>query len=360
MSGFLSGKKSKIQKAQTNASFNVLKLADEFAALKPIGMMPSTQRAIDLANSNVGNYQPYVDRATELTNESAKGITPEQITGYMNPYIDSVLNFSVKDMEDAAARRREEMRAIASRSGNDFASSGGSLNRFQVESDLADRGLFRDVGALSASTRAGAFDAATRLATDERNRQASAGGAFSNLGTNVSSMAAGDVGRLAGAGELEAGPQEDERKLLSDKINIYNSAIQGVQPSVENNKKPSMLSQIAGLAGAAVSVAGAPFTGGASLAGLPSSLNMAGGGGGMGTGGLSNASSSQMRPSDRRLKRNIVRIGTHLLGIGWYEWDYVWGERSRGVMADELRKVMPAAVSTVGGFDVVDYSMIGD
>ena len=134
-------------------------------------MMPSAQRAIELTNSSVGNYKPYLDQAATMAGESAKGVTQEQIQGYMNPYLDSVLNFSVRDMEDAAARRREEMRAVASRSGNDFASSGGALNRFQVESDLADRGLFRDVGALSASTRAAGYDAAAGLATDERNRQ---------------------------------------------------------------------------------------------------------------------------------------------------------------------------------------------
>lgn len=63
--------------------------------------------------------------------------------------------------------------------------------------------------------------------------------------------------------------------------------------------------------------------------------------------------------SDRRLKRNIVRIGTHRLGIGLYEWDYIWGEHSTGVMADEVCTVMPAAVTNIGGFDAVDYAMIG-
>lgn len=63
--------------------------------------------------------------------------------------------------------------------------------------------------------------------------------------------------------------------------------------------------------------------------------------------------------SDRRLKRNIVRIGTHRLGIGLYEWDYIWGEHSTGVMADEVRTVMPAAVVNIDGFDAVNYAMIG-
>jgi hypothetical protein len=63
--------------------------------------------------------------------------------------------------------------------------------------------------------------------------------------------------------------------------------------------------------------------------------------------------------SDRRLKKNIVRIGTHKLGIGIYSYDYVWGESAVGVMADEVRAVMPGAViETASGFDAVIYSML--
>lgn len=63
--------------------------------------------------------------------------------------------------------------------------------------------------------------------------------------------------------------------------------------------------------------------------------------------------------SDRRLKTNIKRIGTHKLGIGLYKWTYVWGQKAAGVMADEVRKVMPQAISNMGGYDAVDYAMIG-
>jgi hypothetical protein len=63
--------------------------------------------------------------------------------------------------------------------------------------------------------------------------------------------------------------------------------------------------------------------------------------------------------SDRRLKTNIKRIGTHPLGIGIYEFDYVWGEHATGVMADEVKKVMPEAViRDKSGYDMVDYSKL--
>jgi len=65
-------------------------------------------------------------------------------------------------------------------------------------------------------------------------------------------------------------------------------------------------------------------------------------------------------------KQNIVRVGDHPLGIGVYEFDYrdeykaKWGEgRQRGVMATELVRVLPAAVTTdADGHTVVDYAML--
>src|SRR3990167_6239765 len=62
--------------------------------------------------------------------------------------------------------------------------------------------------------------------------------------------------------------------------------------------------------------------------------------------------------SDRRLKSNIVRIGTHPLNIGVYEYD-IFGNRERGVMADEVLTVRPEAVIThPSGYMMVDYGRL--
>lgn len=63
--------------------------------------------------------------------------------------------------------------------------------------------------------------------------------------------------------------------------------------------------------------------------------------------------------SDRRVKSNIVRLGDHPLGIGWYEYD-IFGRREQGVMAQELQRVKPEAVVTLpNGYLAVHYDMIG-
>lgn len=70
--------------------------------------------------------------------------------------------------------------------------------------------------------------------------------------------------------------------------------------------------------------------------------------------------------SDRRLKQNIKYIGDEN-GHKTYTWtwndlanDYfgLKGE-SRGVIADEVEKVMPEAISENAGFNMVNYDMIG-
>jgi hypothetical protein len=62
--------------------------------------------------------------------------------------------------------------------------------------------------------------------------------------------------------------------------------------------------------------------------------------------------------SDRRLKSNIKRIGTHKLGIGIYEYD-IMGKHDIGVMAQELMQVMPDAVHQhPSGYFMVDYGRL--
>jgi len=80
-------------------------------------------------------------------------------------------------------------------------------------------------------------------------------------------------------------------------------------------------------------------------------------GGPMG-GQLGSAIGSAFGSSDRRLKSNIVRVGTHPIGIGVYEYD-IRGRRERGVMAQELLPVMPDAVAVDGdGYYMVNYAAL--
>jgi hypothetical protein len=80
----------------------------------------------------------------------------------------------------------------------------------------------------------------------------------------------------------------------------------------------------------------------------------------LGSAGISAYGAMNAAPlfSDRRLKSNIHRIGTHKLGIGIYEYD-IMGRHEIGVMAQEVEKVMPDAISRHHtGYMMVDYGRI--
>jgi hypothetical protein len=68
----------------------------------------------------------------------------------------------------------------------------------------------------------------------------------------------------------------------------------------------------------------------------------------------------QLQPSDRRLKRDIVRAGTLRNGLPLYTFRYSWSStRFVGVMADEVEQVLPGAVSVhASGYKLVDYGQI--
>jgi hypothetical protein len=62
--------------------------------------------------------------------------------------------------------------------------------------------------------------------------------------------------------------------------------------------------------------------------------------------------------SDIRLKSKIVRVDTHPLGIGIYEYD-IDGRRERGVIAQEVERVLPSAViEDSNGYKMVDYGAL--
>ena len=69
--------------------------------------------------------------------------------------------------------------------------------------------------------------------------------------------------------------------------------------------------------------------------------------------GIGGMAGSFMGMSDRRLKRDIELVGQHE-GVNIYTWTYVWGQRGKGVMADEV----PWAVVNINGYDAVDYSRV--
>jgi len=61
--------------------------------------------------------------------------------------------------------------------------------------------------------------------------------------------------------------------------------------------------------------------------------------------------------SDRRVKKNVSRIGTLNNGLPVYSFKYVWGGPQQiGLMAQDVEKINPAAVSEINGIKAVNYA----
>jgi len=66
-------------------------------------------------------------------------------------------------------------------------------------------------------------------------------------------------------------------------------------------------------------------------------------------------------PSDRRLKENVVEVGVDpATQLRLYEFSYIGDDRRfRGVMADEVERVYPEAVTDTDlGFKAVCYDLL--
>lgn len=73
------------------------------------------------------------------------------------------------------------------------------------------------------------------------------------------------------------------------------------------------------------------------------------------------SSANSTVPSDRRLKRDIERVGTHESGLGLFRFKYLWSDTPYvGVIAQDVLERFPEAVR-VGprNFMAVDYAALG-
>lgn len=107
-----------------------------------------------------------------------------------------------------------------------------------------------------------------------------------------------------------------------------------------NNASANIFNALGSLAGGALNFAG--------TGGLSSLANFFNGGGGKGVDTL----------SDERLKENIKEVGELADGQPVYSYRYIWDDPAMtriGLMAQDVEKINPDAVTEVAGFKAVDY-----
>jgi hypothetical protein len=124
-----------------------------------------TTRRLAAESGALGTLTPELTRAgIEATRGMARALPDVDLSGYMSPYTEAVLDPAIRDLEEKAARERLRLGQQAARTG----SFGGSRQAI-AESEL-ERGAQREIGDLSARQRAAAFNEAIRQFREDQTR----------------------------------------------------------------------------------------------------------------------------------------------------------------------------------------------
>jgi len=176
-------------------------------------------------------------------------------------------------------------------------------------------------------------------------------GAYNNYGSNIGNLANTNVNAsTTGSNALLGAGTQYGTNLASLATGLGGAQAQNAVAAANAN------------AGALQSIGNTALLG--SILGSRPAASSGGGGGGGGLGGLLGSIGSIF--SDIRMKENIEFVEQTNNGINIYAFDYkpefkdIAGHgRFRGVMAQEIEKVIPDAVKTMfNGFKAVDYSLV--
>ena len=182
---------------------------------------------------------------------------------------------------------------------------------------------------------------------------------------NVNSQfaGAGRYGSAAHTDVLSRNLAEAEGGILSNQYNLERGFMDQAASAAPQQQAQS-LAQLLQASGVGAEL---PYTGTNALANQLSALFSGGtqkqGGGTLGqiigaVGQVGAGAAQAGAFSDRRLKSNIIKIDEMEDGLGIYEYD-IFGERQRGVMADEVERLRPHALGpVVDGYATVDYGRL--
>lgn len=172
------------------------RLAESGAATNT-AWQPYMGRALNLTNRAAqwnDAYRPYLDRAAALTDRSALTIPELDLSAYMNPYLDSVLDPMREryNTETSAALQGLDSRAAQM---NAF-----GRNRHQLMKSYTDADRARGWNETEGGVRAGAFNSAVNTALQDQARLGALGRDFAGYGKMAGDYFGGDLDRFGALG----------------------------------------------------------------------------------------------------------------------------------------------------------------
>lgn len=291
-----------------------------------------TSSAYNLARQSTGKYNPLLDSASsgvlELLGRS-KGPASYEITNLMNPYIQNVLDVQRRKATEVAGDQNAELVKRAGMTSS-FGGSGLSLERQRQRRDLATQ--MNDIESQ------GLFDA-FKSAMDQWN-----------TGTNTLSQGVGQALQTASQGQQYN--TNDIANLLKIGALQEEKAQQGLDVAYSDwdTEQAYPYEQVTWLSNILNPQTGA-------YAGTESTSSQTQGSGSKLGQALGIASSvASFFPSDERVKENIEQVGELDNGLKVYKYNYKGDPRTQiGLIAQEVEKDNPEAVTELGGTKMVNY-----
>ena len=160
-----------------------------------IGTQPLQQQAFDQTAANVGNYQPNLDAANALTMNAATTAAPDIASGYMNPYIGSVVDEAGRlGLQSIRNTISPQATAGAVGSGQFGSTRGANVLGQNITSAL------QNLGGQQQGLLASGYQNAITAAQADLQRQMAGGSQMGALGTTTQNLGMGDVNALSTMG----------------------------------------------------------------------------------------------------------------------------------------------------------------
>lgn len=281
-------------------------------------------------NAGAGFASPYIQNAAQMTQAASAPITAEQIQQYMNPFTHNVVDATQAQFANQNARQQQQVL------GNAIAQGALGGNRSAIaQAETAHQQQLAQAPVIANLMSQGYTQG---LSTALAQQQAQMAGAQQLGGLGI----AGQQAALAGAGaQFGAGTQEQQTQ----------QALDAAQYQQFQTKQAYPFQTLQWLAGLGTGVGSQ--MGGTSVAtqeaAQPSTSSQV-------LGGIGSAVGLLAMFSDKNVKENIKRVGKTNDGQHIYLYNYKGDPTPRiGLMAQEVERVHPEAVTEINGIKAVDY-----
>lgn len=292
---------------------------------------PLQQKQTDLADRLTSDYLD--------TSAKQKEFAEEQKQYYKDTFqpVEKKMVSDAMDYDSAENIKRVSGEAAANVN-QQFSNVRGQGARLAGRYGLTSTAFSGPAGASERAQALGAAGAATGAATSTRDKGIALRSGVSNFGRNMPNTSAA---YFAGANNSNAGATGANATAVNGAISAGGVMNTGFGLGMQGNQSAGNL-----LLG--------DFNG--RMAGYQADQQAIGGF----MQGLGMLGGAAITKSDRRLKTNIVRVGSTPAGIPVYDYNYIsGGPRQRGVMAQEVAFKIPEAVGvTPDGYLAVNYSMV--